>query len=147
MDIHRTKRDLSILKAIQFKGATWTFNTLGYPDFIKAEGVFDLNPDEFSLRNLNILVPVPSNLYDPAGDNRFYFYQYVYIDDSLRIRDRGTGKWRSIRRSHASNIHTAETSAPFRGWQWICVMHPTCGPRENILDLFASVQTYLNNDA
>jgi hypothetical protein len=147
MDIRRTNQDLIILTHSKVRKATWTFNALGQLEFIKIIGAFLLDPDRFNLPDLNMLIPVPTDLYEPVGTGKSRFYQYVYIDQSLRIRDANTGQWRPIQRGYDRNLFTGE-QAPHRvGWQWICVMNPTCGPDNTILDLFASIQFFINNHA
>ncbi|MCA9438063.1 MAG: hypothetical protein KC978_19920 [Candidatus Omnitrophica bacterium] len=147
MNSTRTQKDLVLLKNGSFRLATWTFDPFGRPDLFKIFGAFRLNPARFNLSDLNLLVPVPSNLYDEDGRGKFHFYQYVYIDEALRIRNAPNAPYRSISRGHRTNPYARAGFPNMRGWQWICVMHPTCGPNENILDLIASVQSYLNTDA
>ncbi len=147
MDIPRLNRDLLLIKHGNFRKATWTFNKQEIPNFIVLQGAFALDQHKFNLPDLNMLVPVAPNLYDPAGDGIFHFYRFVYVDGSLMIRDRQTGEYRRIYRGYGHNLYHFDKIPFFSGWQWICVMHPTCGNSETILDLLASVQTFLNNDA
>jgi hypothetical protein len=147
MNIARVNRDLLLIGHGNFRKATWTFDKHGIPNFIVLYGAFVLDQNKFNLPDLNILIPVAPNLYDPAGDGVFHFYRFVYVDDSLMIRDQQTGQFRRIYRGYNHNLYKRDKIPSRSGWQWICVMHPTCGGNEAILDLLASVQTFLNNDA
>ena len=148
MDVTRVNRDLLLVEHATVRKSTWTFNALGQPEYIKISGAIRLDPERFNLPDLNLLFPVPSNLYDAVGQCRFQFYRFVYADKKLLIRDEKTGKWRNLRHAHRFNPYQLN-QAPSRmgGWQWLCVMNRTCGPNETILDAIASIQTYLNNDA
>lgn len=146
MDIQRVNRDLILLSRGEYRQASWTLDALGFPNFIRVFGAFQLDPRRFNLQDCNLLIPIPSNLYERAGSGKFHFYEFVYVDKSLRIRKWPLG-WRAIKRGHPENLHHEDEIPSHSGWQWICVMHPTCKADDNILTLIASIQTFLHNDA
>ena len=147
MDKQRINQDLILLQNGDYREATWTYNEFGVPNFLRIFGAFALPEERFNLPDCNLLVPVPSNLYDPNRKGKFHFYKYVYVDERLRIR-RPLLRWRRIQRGYSHNVYNLNEEIPPRsGWQWICVMTPTCGVGDSIETFIAQVQTYLNNDA
>ncbi len=146
MNKKRLNQDFVLLKYGNFGNATWTFNSLGTPIFIKIIIAFLLDTEKFSLAHCNLLIPIPSNIYGKTAKGKFHFYRYVYVDENLKIRKKGD-RWRNIKRGYAHNLYQMDKIPSKAGWQWICYMNPVCGADDNILTLVASVQTFLNNDA
>jgi len=148
MNIERLNQDLVLLKYdANFRKVTWKMDKNGYPSFILIYGAFPLDQPKFNHPDLNVLIPVPLNLYDRAGNGQYHFYKYIYIDDSLRIQDPNAGQYRRIYRGYTQNLYQKDKVPPQGGWQWICVMTPTSGEKENILDLLSSTKAFLNNEA
>ncbi len=148
MNIDRLNQDLILLKyEASFRKVSWTMDSNGYPSFILIYGAFPLDQPRFNQLDVNVLVPVPLNLYDPTGDGEFFFYKYIYVDDSLRIQDANTGQYRRIYRGYTENLYQKDKVPPQGGWQWLCVMTEKCGEKENILDLLSSTKVFLNNEA
>ena len=146
MDNQRLNQDLILLKNGPYKNATWTFDAFKRPKFLKIFGAFKLDEQQFSLPYCNLLIPVPTNIYDPAGGGRFHFYQYVYVDEGLKVR-RNLGGWRNLNRGYDHNLYAQDDLPQEAGWQWICYKNRLCGPRETVEGLLYSVQVFLYNDA
>ncbi|MCA9442782.1 MAG: hypothetical protein KC964_18405 [Candidatus Omnitrophica bacterium] len=146
MDDPRVNLDLILIQQGYHEDGTWTWDEFGHPNFIKIRGAFKLTEGRFNLDYCNLLSPVPTNIYDLAGNGRFHFYKYVYVDEALRIRSNFLG-WRRINRGYDHNLHAYDNLPMENGWQWICYENRFCGAKDNILSLIYSVQGFLYNDA
>ncbi|MCE7873651.1 hypothetical protein DYH09_25205 [bacterium CPR1] len=148
MNTERVNQDLVYLKKAGFRRKpTWKFNNLGLLSHIIIYGAIRLD-QRFNLPDCNLLLPIPPNLYDPLlQSGRYQFYHYVFVDEKLQIFDPRLNGWRELSRGHPPRENPTHGGPVNSGWKWICVYNGTCGERENIMDMIASIQTYLYSDA
>ena len=144
MNVGKYRRDLQILKSkydvrdrhgkvIQY-GVDWSNDPSDR--WVLVRRVRMPHP-RTNLKESNIKIAVPENLYDPTRGGGYHFYQHIYVDPRLQILHPRRGKYVHIPR------HYGRDSA---NWSYLCI-HPSGVVQGNktVLDFIRILQVYLKN--
>ena len=139
MDIQRLRRDIEILLAMKKQGAIRDvdWNVDGIDDWIIIYGAAKLPKHKFNYPDFNLKLPIPANLYEPTGNGRFHFYRTIFIDSSLRKRERN--KWKPIARQHLNG----DKKQAGLGWAFLCVHPNNVGKDTDIRSLAPIIQRFI----
>ena len=90
-----------------------------------------------NLKQSNVKILVPENLYDRAPGGGRFFYQNLFVDPKLLVMHPRKKKYVSIPRHHGADD---------RNWSFLCI-HPNgiVRGKKNILDFIRLLQIYLRN--
>lgn len=158
MDVRKFNRDLEILmrrydirdkqgRVIKY-GVDWSVKPGDM--WIIVRGV-ELPYPRTNLRRSNVKILVPDNLYDPAPDGGYYFYQHIYIDPKLKIWHPRRRCYVQVPRMYDSMIWRPgegyiRVPRGYKNWSYLCI-HPPRVIRgdKNVLDFIRILQIFLNN--
>lgn len=140
MNVKKVNWDIRIGQELARTGAIRGFDWSSdmRDPWIIVKGAFRLPQDRFTLPDVNLKLPLPNNLYDPAGNNRLWFYHLIFIDEALRMR-RADGEWMMIPRQ----IPDMDAGEAEKGWAFLCVYPRPVRPEVDIRALFPIVQRFL----
>ena len=144
MNVMKYKRDLEILKknydihdrqgkVIKY-GIDWNNNPSERWVLVRR---VKLPYPRTNLKETNVKIMVPENLYDPASGGGYHFYQHIYVDPNLRI-------FHPRRKQYVYIPHHYKRDR--KNWSYICI-HPSGIVKGNktILDFIRLLQIYLKN--
>jgi len=138
--VEKANQDIRICQGLvrggEIRGVDWSSNP--NDPWITVKGAFRLPQNRFNLPDCNLKLPMPDNLYEPAGPNRLWFYNLIFIDEALRMRGPG-GSWVMIPRQIPS-MYTHETA---KGWAFLCVYPRPVRSEADIRAVFPIVQRFL----
>ena len=138
MDVPKLNRDLKIAMAILGKdNVTWSTNPNDRFIIIKELKL----PNNIRPSVTSVKIPIPSNLYDVAGNGEFYYYQNIFVDPGLSVRY-PNGSWGKIPRHHDAPLKEKRDE----GWRFLCV-YPKgkVNDRTNISYFIRLIQVWFKN--
>lgn len=137
MNVTRFNQDLKLLQAFQGReNVTWSTNPHDLYIVIKNLRL----PDNIRPNITSVKIPVPANMYDPAGSGRFHYYRNVYVDPGLQVLH-PNGHWGPVPRHHDLPVTGNDM-----GWRFLC-LYPsgTVGSKQNIMEFVRLLQVWFKN--
>lgn len=95
-----------------------------------------VHPREPNRRFCRLSIPIPANLYEPAGGGKFHYYPNLMVEAGLRWLVNG----RLLEVPRMTRYE--QPGAPFT---WVCLHMNKCGPRTTIESLVRAFQCFLAN--
>lgn len=137
MNVPALNKDLKIAMAMLGKdNVTWSTDPSNMFIIIKNLKLpSNINPAVTSVK-----IPLPLNLYDPAGAGEFHYYQNVFVDPGLQVRY-PNGSWGAIPRHHDAPVKKDDN-----GWRFLC-LYPKgkVDDRTNIAYFIRLLQVWFKN--
>jgi len=138
MNVPKLNQDLKILLAL-FSQDKVTWRTDAGDMFVILKEL--RLPENIRPAVTAIKIPIPANLYDPAGRDQFHYYQNVFVDPGLKVRY-PNGSWGQIPRHHDAPLRSNNDD----GWRFLC-LYPKgqVNGRTNISYFVRLVQVWFKN--
>lgn len=93
-----------------------------------------VHPQNPNRRFCRVSIPIPANLYEPAGRGMFHYYPNLLVEAGFRWRQ--NGRLTAIPRVTAYE-------RPGEPFAWVCLHMNTCGPRTTVESLVRALQRFL----
>ncbi len=138
MNNHRLNQDLKLLIALYDntkrgqKNVRWNKSKIEIDHVPMPRHIVPLRDQE--RRTCSLSIPIPVNLYDPAGNGQYHYYNNIMVEKGLRWRRDG-------RLVDIPRMTRYEKQG--ERFTWVCLHLNLCGPNTNIETLIREFQRFL----